>query len=83
MVSSSIAQMIGVTIFQFAVSIVDPAVLAQPSPPTDTTVEQGATTPVSAPAPAENSAPTGSGAILPMGTAGALQRGATQGLPSQ
>jgi hypothetical protein len=83
MVSSSIAQMIGVTMLQFAISIVDPAVLAQPSPPTDTTVEQRATTPVTAPAPAQSSAPPESRAVLPMGTAGALQRGATQGLPSQ
>lgn len=66
---------------QFAVSIVDPAVLAQPSTPADTTVAPRATTPVTAPAPAENSAPTETGVVLPMGTAGALQQGATQHLP--
>ena len=51
MVKSSIAQLIGVTVFQFAVSIVDPSILAQPLAPVDPTFAPGAVTTITAPTP--------------------------------
>src|SRR5258707_10579067 len=82
MVKSSIAQLIGVTVFQFAVSIVDPSILAQPLAPADPTFAPGVVTTMSAPTSSGHSmsAPESSGQLT--GTAGALQRGATQPLPT-
>jgi hypothetical protein len=78
MVKSSIAQLIGATVFQFAVSIVDPSILTQPLAPADPTLKPGAVTTVTAPAPSGKSvsAPERSGQLP--GTAGALQQGANQ-----
>jgi hypothetical protein len=72
-------QLIGVTIFQFAVSIVDPSILAQPLDPGDLTVgpRAGLVTTVTMPASSRKSAtPEGSGPLA--GTAGILQQGATR-----
>ena len=81
MVKSSIAQLIGATVFQFAISIVDPSILAQPLAPADPTLAPGTvTTPMTAPTPSGNSmsVPESSGQLT--GTAGGLQQGATQPL---
>jgi hypothetical protein len=80
MVKSSIAQLIGATVFQFAISIVDPSILAQPLAPADPTLAPGTVTPMTAPTPSGNSmsAPESSGQLT--GTAGGLQQGATQPL---
>jgi hypothetical protein len=81
MVKCSIAQLIGATVFQFAVSIVDPSILAQPLASADPALVPGAVTTITAPTPSGNSmsAPESSGQLT--GTAGALQEGATQPLP--
>ena len=82
MVKSSIAQLIGVTVFQFAVSIVDPSILAQPLAPADPTFAPGAVNTMTAPTPYGNSMSMPERSRQPTGTAGALQQGATQPLPT-
>jgi hypothetical protein len=82
MVKSSIAQLIGVTVFQFAVSIVDPSILAQPLASADPTFAPGAVTTVTAPTPSGNSMSAPESSRQLTGTAGALQQGATQPLPA-
>ena len=80
MVKSSIAQLIGATVFQFAISIVDPSILAQPLASADPTFTPGTVTTMTAPTPSGNSmsAPESSGQLT--GTAGGLQQGATRPL---
>jgi len=77
MVKSPIATLLGATVFQFYVSIVDPSILAQPLAPADPSIAPTAVTTVAAPA----SGDTGQvqkGSSQLTGTAGALQQGATQ-----
>ena len=82
MVKSSIAQLIGATVFQFAISIVDPSILAQPLAPADPTFAPGAVNTMTAPTPSGNSMSMPESSGQSTGTAGALQQGATQPLPT-
>jgi hypothetical protein len=82
----AIAQLLGATVFQFYVSIVDPSILAQPTAPGSPAIAPGVIS--AAPgAAAPQKLPTvkdsqdNQGQLT--GTAGALQRGATQPLPTQ
>src|SRR5262245_37629809 len=76
-VKSPIAQLIGVTVVQFTLSIVDPSILAQPLAPATPTDAPGAVKTSTTPVPSAN--PHGSS--QPSGTARALQQGATQPSP--
>jgi len=78
-----IAQLLGATVFQFYVSIVDPSILAQPAAPGY---------PAIAPGVISTRAGVATSLKLPTvkdsqgqltSTAGALQRGASQRLPGQ
>jgi hypothetical protein len=80
------AQLLGATVFQFYVSIVDPSVLAQPSAAGSPAIAPGAiSTTAGAEAsqklPSAQNSQDNQGQLT--GTAGALQRGATQSLPAQ
>jgi hypothetical protein len=81
-----IAQLLGATVFQFYVSIVDPSILAQPSAPGNPAIAPGAisTAPVAAdPQKLPTVKDSQANQDQLTGTAGALQRGPTQRLPTQ
>jgi len=82
----TIAQLLGATVFQFYVSIVDPSILAQPAAPGSPAIAPGViSTPPDAATiqklPTVKDSQDNQGQLT--GTAGALQRGATQRLPTQ
>jgi len=78
MVKSPIATLLGATVFQFYVSIVDPSILAQPLAPADPSIAPTAVTTVAAPATSRDIGQVQKGSSQRTGTAGAMQQGATQ-----
>jgi hypothetical protein len=81
-----IAQLLGAMVFQFYVSIVDPSILAQPAASGSPAIAPGAISTAPGAAipqklPTVTDSQDNQGQLT--GTAGALQRGATQRLPTQ
>jgi hypothetical protein len=81
MVKNSMAQLIGVTLFQFIISIVDPSILTQPLPSGEPSSFQAGTVTTVPAAPSATGNATPKNSSLPVGLGGVLQHGATQQPP--